>query len=98
MIPLRRYHTARELGMEWEKLAVLAAIVGLIVLGVSGCTTPAREYIEADRATFDAIAPEYREYVTGDDVLSEIEKDVRLHTLQSWDERIAAAEEALNDE
>lgn len=87
--------------MQWDNRALVAACVMSALLPLvllTGCDTPAREYIEADRATYQAVGTEYEAYVKADPELSEIEKDTRLHTTRSWDERIMAAEEALNDE
>jgi hypothetical protein len=46
----------------------------------------------ADRATHDAIAPEYRAYVDADAALTPSQKELRTMTLDSWERRITAAE------
>jgi hypothetical protein len=48
--------------------------------------------VQAERATYDAIAPEYRAYVLRDGDLQPVQKEIRMRTLDSWNERITAAE------
>lgn len=48
--------------------------------------------VQAERATYDAIAPEYRAYVLRDGNLQPVQKEIRMRTLDSWNERITAAE------
>lgn len=43
---------------------------------------------EADRATFDAIAPEYLGYVTQDPALTEEQKERRRQTVRSWEAKV----------
>lgn len=57
----------------------------------SGCTI-APAYVTADRATFDAIAPEYRAYVDADPELSLEKKTRRRGTIDSWDARLREEE------
>ncbi len=57
----------------------------------SGCTI-APSYVKADRATYNAIAPEYRAYVDADPKLDQSEKTRRRGTLQSWDARLSEEE------
>lgn len=68
------------------------AFVAAFVL--PGCGSIAKEYVSADRATYEAIAPEYREYVNEDDELTEDQKKLRLANVDSWDYRVTQAEEA----
>lgn len=62
---------------------------GLLVL-LASCASDA--YVMADRATFDAVAPEYRAYVQADPALDEATKANRLRTIETWQERLEAAE------
>lgn len=59
-----------------------------------GCGSIAKQYVEADRKTFDAIAPEYRKYVDADESLSDDEKKLRHATADSWGYRLEQAEKA----
>ena len=59
-----------------------------------GCGSIAKEYVGADRATFEAIEPEYRRYVDTDDSLDDDAKALRLATLDSWRYRIEQADKA----
>ncbi len=63
----------------------------LCALLCASCT-PTAVYTKADRATFDAIAPEYRDYVLGDASLDQGARDIRLLNVESWRKRIEAAE------
>ena len=55
---------------------------------LASCTTPGGTYVQADRDTFDAIAPEYRIYVQADPSLSVEQRDRRLLLIELWDKRI----------
>lgn len=65
----------------------------------SGCaalTSSAPEsWVRADRATHDAIAPEYVEYVDKDATLDQAGKDRRHRTVQTWETRISEHEATL---
>lgn len=61
---------------------------------VQGCGSIASSYVAADRATFEAIEPEYRRYVDADESLDDDAKALRLATLDSWGWRIAQADKA----
>ncbi len=66
-------------------VAVLALVVG------GGCNVPG-EYVEADRLTYEAVAPRYIRYVEADPELAKPEKkdekDRILRTVQTWKLRI----------
>jgi hypothetical protein len=67
----------------------LWAALALLVL--SGCVPPSL-YAKADRATYDAVAAEYLDYVAADPDLSAEQKARRVRTLTSWRKRTEAAE------
>lgn len=71
-------------------------LVICLVLGLTltGCGVPAA-YIRADRATYNAIAPEYAQCTLTDPNLSQAQKDMRIGLLDSWNSRILHAEGAL---
>ena len=62
-------------------LALLSSCEGLSV---------ADAYVAADRATYDAIAPEYKSYVEADANLDEPSKASRIRLLTSWKMRLEA--------
>ena len=62
-------------------LALLSSCNGISVAGA---------YLAADRATFDAVAPEYEVYVRGDANLDEASKAARIRLLTSWKMRLEA--------
>ncbi len=66
----------------------------LILASLTGCGSIAQEYVGADRATYEAVAPEYRKYVEADANLDKDAKALRMATLDSWEYRVRRAEEA----
>jgi len=62
----------------------------LIAFSPVSCATVPQSYLEADRATFEAIAPEYHNYVGADPALTPAQKINRQQTIQSWRNRINA--------
>lgn len=75
--------TARNLMIS---LLVLAGVVA-----TCGCTV-SDTYVQADRATYDAIAPAHRAYVQQDAALSLEQRERRLTVLETWRKRLEAAE------
>ena len=67
------------------------AVIVFLLLSVSACT-PAAAYVEADRATFDAIAGSYLDYVRADELLDESQVDRRSRLVDTWRIRIEQAE------
>ncbi len=66
-------------------------IVMLVALVASSCgTNPV--YVQADLATYQAISPAYRAYVSADPALTATQKARRLATMDSWKRRIDAAQ------
>ena len=63
-------------------------LVGLLAVVCSGCVG---QYVEADRATFDAIAPEYLGYVENDTRLTPDQVARRQRTVETWRMRIEAS-------
>lgn len=82
---------------DWRMNAALPfAPISLFLLlsqsaGCSVLQVPAASYVAADRATYDAVAPEYAAYVDADDALDQAERARRARTLAAWDARIRAA-------
>lgn len=72
-------------------LIVLAALAFLLAGLAAGCTTAEKSYVEADKATFDVISPEYAEYIRKDGGLTEEQKARRLALVKSWGLRVEAA-------
>lgn len=60
-------------------------------LALGGCTAVSDSYIAADRATYQAIAPEYSAYVAADPGLSIEQKTRRANTVATWRMRIESA-------
>lgn len=64
-------------------------MVVVAVLPLSGCLTEA--YVAADKATYEAIAPEYGRYIEHDVGLTDEQKARRKATLLSWQARLEEA-------
>lgn len=70
------------------KRTAQAIAIALLCLFASGCTIN-KDYVKADKLTFDAIAPEYKAYVEKDVALDSDQKARRLRTLETWRLRIS---------
>lgn len=78
-------------------LVVIAILLAFVMIAMSsgGCA-PTSVQSAADRATYDAIAPEYAAYVDADPTLDTARKQRRLRTLDAWRVRLEAAEQATD--
>lgn len=65
-------------------------VTAALFLFATGCVVN-KDYVRADQATFDAIAPEYKEYVQNDPKLDAAQKMRRLRTVETWKLRIEEA-------
>jgi len=63
-------------------------LAGLLL---ASCTAPGSGYVQADLATFEAIAPSYSAYVLADPLLNQPEKDRRLLVVETWRARLYTA-------
>jgi hypothetical protein len=89
---------------DWRHNGLLPFAPILLLLPLSQCTgcaalsaalstvPPPPDYVAADRATYEAVAPEYSAYVAQDAGLDEEERARRERTIATWDARLAAAE------
>jgi hypothetical protein len=68
-------------------------LASLLLAGAaSGChLSAAPSYVDADRATYDVVAPDHRRYVEADPTLDDAQKARRGRLLDSWRQRIDAA-------
>jgi len=64
----------------------------ILFISLCSCTQMDAGYVQADRATYEALAPEYLDFVN-DSTLDDDEKDRRRRLVESWNIRIKAAEE-----
>jgi hypothetical protein len=74
------------------KLLLLGIFIAACLQATGCATAPAPSYIQADQQTYNAIAPEYQDYVNDDPALAPDEKQRRLDTLATWQLRINHAE------
>ena len=65
-------------------------LILLLALVASSCST-SPVYVQADLATYQAISPGYRAYVSADPALTEAQKARRLRTVDSWKARLDQA-------
>lgn len=73
----------------------------LLAVGSGGCallSTPDGPQIAAERATYDAIAPEYRAYVATDENLTEEQRGRRERTVELWRARVEDAQRRADSE
>jgi hypothetical protein len=63
-------------------------LVFAFAITLLACNSIDKVYIEADLATYGAIAPEYSAYISNDEDLTEDEKQDRYALLDSWLRRI----------
>jgi hypothetical protein len=78
-----------------------AIVLALLLLSAPGCATltaPQGPYVASDRATYDAIAPEYRAYVATDPNLNPEQRARRERTLETWRLRLEDAEARAENE
>jgi hypothetical protein len=88
---------------DWRLNALLPFAPILLLLPLSQCAgcaalsaalstaPPPPDYVAADRATYDAVAPEYAAYVAADAALTEDERATRRRTLEAWNLRLEIA-------
>lgn len=77
-----------------DKAVAGAGALVLCAFTLAGCGTIAKEYVAADRAMYEAVAPEHAKYVSEDGTLSDEDKKLRLATLDAWRYRLEQAEKA----
>jgi len=67
-----------------------ALFLPLLLLTLFGCQ-PAALHLEADRLTYDAVAPEYLQYVDADPRLDDEQRARRRRTVEAWSARLELA-------
>ena len=75
------------------RLATLAGLAVSALLAGAGCARPGDAFVAGERATFEAVAPEYLQYVAADPVLDEDERARRRRTVATWELSIQRQEE-----
>ena len=59
----------------------------ILLLVLAGCVNP---HAQAELDTFRAVAPEYRAYVEADPQLGDMQRQIRLDTIETWRRRVGA--------
>ena len=67
------------------RLLVPAGLLLGVGTGLGGCAAPDGSFVRSERATYEAIAPEYAGYVRADPLLGPEQKARRLRTVRTWD-------------
>jgi hypothetical protein len=75
------------------KLVPIACCL-MLVVGCGANNIPA-DWVKAERDTYNAVAPDYLNYVLEDVDLPEVEKQDTRNTLESWDRRLDAKEQQM---
>lgn len=73
------------------RLCVLGIVIALAGCAATGDVIQA-DYVQADRATYEAIAPEYLKYVQDDQTIGADERARRERTVTTWRLRLEQAE------
>jgi hypothetical protein len=83
----------------FDKLSSLAMVLGagLLLSLLAGCQTVPDPYWNADRQTYEAVAPEYKAYVEADAGLPVEQKARRQRTLDTWKLRVDQAARASSE-
>jgi outer membrane lipoprotein SlyB len=72
---------------------IIISLLALLALAGCQCNDVPGDYVAADRATYEVIAPMYSTYVQADDSLSANDAEAFLTLLETWAARIEAQEE-----
>ena len=67
----------------------------ILVVLLAGCGNLNETYIRSERATYDVIGPQFRQYVITDDTLDVQVKDSWLRLESAWRMGLEAAEQDL---
>lgn len=70
----------------------LPLLLPLLLLLLAGCAGVPADYLQADKGTYAAIAPEYERYLDQDETLTGQQRESRRDTLATWELRIRKAE------
>ena len=78
----------------WDYILACVVLLAILAFGgvlLAGCSCQPG-YVAADKLTFQAVTPEYLDYVRGDEGLSRLEVLRRERTIDSWEARIKEVE------
>ena len=95
--------TGDAMGKSSSPLLLTITLCALVLLAGTGCgvvplDSPSSAYVRADRATHDAVSPEYVRYVNADPALTPEQRERRLRTIESWRARVEAGESATDSD
>ena len=76
-----------------NRKGILIALVPLVTF--TSCATISPEMVNAERTSYNAIAPDYLKYVNSDATLSIDQKVSRNNLVQSWDAQIKKLEDKV---
>lgn len=81
-----------------RKISLSFAALLFTSMVAAGCATGdiiRADYVQSDRATYEAVTPEYLNYVHGDAKLDSEEKTRRERTVTTWRLRLEQAEKPV---
>ena len=81
---MKRFWTASNL----RSLTCAFVMANLLLVVLASCAGTAKQYVEADKATYDIVALDYASYVNSDPKLDQEQKDRRIRLLDTWKLRI----------
>jgi len=68
----------------------LISVAALVLFSSCEGISVADAYVEADRLTYDAIAPRYQRYLEADEKMGDANRAAHIRLLRSWKMRIDA--------
>jgi hypothetical protein len=78
------------------RLCLLGLVIGLTVPGCAATGDIIQaDYVQADRATYDAVSGEYLDYVGADQSIDSDERKRRERTVTTWRLRLEQAEKPV---
>jgi len=91
---LTQHEKFKELWEEYKamsgkwKLIILTMAVLLVAIvvssGIMGCATPSEQYVEANYKNANTALPDLIEYISNDEKLSKLDKEVRVKSVHAW--------------
>jgi len=83
------------------RITTLPPVLLLSVVLLAGCCAKSavfRQYVAADRATYNEIAPAHEQYLLDDEAMSDEDLELWVLLLETWRARIEAARRLMEDE
>jgi hypothetical protein len=79
-------------------MPLLAFAVGVMALGMTGCATLDAEYVAADKAIYESVAPDYLNYLARDTARDTVDVRTQKSVVEAWRLQIEAAGELFESQ